>query len=123
MPWVPIVSGAAGSGSADRPRTRPRVSARTRRHVVQGLRAVARRSGEVGWRRRRELLLHDRAASVRTDLLQIAVLLETARDPDPACVAELRQLLTDGCTSPLLNRDVHASELRATLYYARRRLT
>ena len=32
----------------------------------------------------------------------------------------IRKLLTDGCESPLYNRDIHMSELRAALYYLRR---
>jgi hypothetical protein len=34
----------------------------------------------------------------------------------------LHRLLTDGCESPLYNRDVHPSELRATIFYVRSRL-
>jgi hypothetical protein len=56
---------------------------------------------------------------VRADLLEIAALLECTSAPDPGCVAVLHRLLTDGCASPLFNRDVHPSELRATLYYLR----
>ena len=32
---------------------------------------------------------------------------------------ETHKLLTDGCDSPLYNRDIHVSELWATLYYLR----
>jgi hypothetical protein len=63
-------------------------------------------------------LLHYRTAAVRTDLLEIAALLEQARDPDPACVNEIHELLTNG-NSPLYHRTVHVSELYATLYYLR----
>jgi hypothetical protein len=70
-------------------------------------------------RRRLRVLLPDRVAAVRSELLELADLLERADDPDPAPVAEVRALLTDGCRSPLYNRDVHVSELRATLYYLR----
>jgi hypothetical protein len=73
-------------------------------------------------RRRFELLLHTRVAAVRTDLLEIAALLERAIEPDPWCVSALQHLLTDGCESPLYNPAVHPSELRATLYYVRSRL-
>jgi hypothetical protein len=72
--------------------------------------------------RRFEILLCERAAAVRTDLLAIADLLEAADNPHPSCVADLERLLSDGCSSPLYNRDVHQSELRATLYYARSQL-
>lgn len=65
---------------------------------------------------RRQLLL------VRSDLIELADLLERADDPDPECVATLRELLRNGCDSPLYNADLHISELRARLYFARRRL-
>jgi hypothetical protein len=52
-------------------------------------------------------------------LLEIAALLEHARDPDPACVAELHELLANGCDSPLYNADIHISELQATLHHIR----
>lgn len=73
-------------------------------------------------RRRHDLLLHDRVTAVRTDLLEIAVMLERSDDPDPGCVAALHDLVSDGCESPLYNPEVHVSELRATLYFARSRL-
>jgi hypothetical protein len=88
---------------------------------LRGLAALGR-PGHDAARRRFEVLLHDRVAAVRTDLLEIAALLEHAVLPDPACVADLRRLVSDGCGSPLYNRDVHPSELRATLYYVRARL-
>jgi hypothetical protein len=93
---------------------RRRVTARQRRRLVGWLRRTARRRGrpETG-RYRCDLLLEDRLAGVRADLLEIA---------DPACVAQLRRLLRDGCESPLYNRDVHISELRATVYYAKQAL-
>jgi hypothetical protein len=65
------------------------------------------------------VLLPDRVAAVRADLLELADLLEHTDEPDPACVAELCRLLSDGCQSPLYNSDAHVSELKATLYYAR----
>jgi hypothetical protein len=67
--------------------------------------------------RRAEPLLHDRLAAVRADLLTVADLLERAQDPEPACVDELRGLLSDGTGSPLLNQLVHVSELYATLFH------
>jgi hypothetical protein len=63
-------------------------------------------------------LLPYRTAGVRSALLEIAALLEQARDPDPACIQEIHQLLTDG-NSPLYHPSVHISELYATLYYLR----
>jgi hypothetical protein len=66
------------------------------------------------------VLLHYRAAAVRTDLLEIAALLERAHDPDPACIEALRALLanTDG-ESPLYNTNTPFPELEATLDYVR----
>jgi hypothetical protein len=61
------------------------------------------------------VLVRRRALAVRDDLLRIAALLEGSVDPEPSCVAELQQLLTNGCESPLLNPDVHACELYATV--------
>jgi hypothetical protein len=111
-----------------RPRLRPRhdarrVSSRTRRRLVASLRRIAdRASSRDPVRRRFEVLLLDRAAPVRGDLLEIATLLEDAPRPDHVAVGLLRGLLTDGCESPLYNPDVHPSELRATLYVVRSRL-
>lgn len=68
------------------------------------------------------MVLHERVALVRGDLLEIAALLEHELHPDPCSVVALHRLLADGCASPLYNRDVHLSELRATLYYVRSRL-
>jgi hypothetical protein len=97
-----------------------RVSARTRRRLVHSLRRLANRQpSSHAARRRFEVLLLDRVAPVRADLLEIAALLEAAPDPDPGCVRSLHRLLTDGCESPLYNPEVHPSELRATLYYVR----
>lgn len=100
------------------------MSPRTRRRLVASLRNLASREAPRGGTRRRfEVLLHDRVALVRADLLEIAALLEQAPDPEPWCVTELHRLLTDGCESPLFNRDVHPSELQASIYYLHSRLT
>jgi hypothetical protein len=101
-------------------RTRARlVSARNRRVLAQSLRRTARDANDRDpLRRRRDVLLHYRAAAVRTDLLEIAALLERAHDPDPGCVAALHQLLRDG-DSPLYHPGVPAAELRATLDHVR----
>jgi hypothetical protein len=72
--------------------------------------------------RRFEVVLHDRVHDFRAELLEIAALLERTSRPDPDCVGALHRLLTDGCESPLYNRDVHPSELRATLHHVRSRL-
>ena len=68
------------------------------------------------------MLLYDRVGPVRSDLLEIAALLERELQPDPDGVAALQRLLTDGCESPLYNADVHPSGLRATLHFVRSRL-
>lgn len=100
------------------------VSSRRRRTLASRLRRTANRVQDPDpIRRRRELLLCDRVAAVRTDLLEIAVMLAHTRDPDRESLATLCELLSDGCESPLYNRDVHLSELRATLHYVRSRLT
>ena len=68
---------------------------------------------------RRQPLLCDRAAAVRSELLGIAAILERAQCPDPASSAVLHQLLANGCDSPLYNPEIHVLELRATLYGVR----
>lgn len=97
-----------------------RVSPRTRRMLARWVRRTANRAVDPHpVSRRHELLLCDRVAAARGELLEIAGLLEHAVDPDPRCVAELHRLLSDGCESPLCNADVHVSELQATLYCIR----
>ena len=59
-------------------------------------------------------VLHDRLAHVRTDLRELASALELDRKPDPACVALLRQLLSDGA-SPLYNPNLPPACLHWTL--------
>ena len=96
-----------------------RRSERRRTLVVGGLRRVARRSRLAPRGRRSELLLCDRAEAVRWELLELAALLQAASDPPPEVVAALHELLTDGCSSPLLNADVPSEELSAVLERAR----
>jgi len=96
------------------------MTARNRRTLARRLRLTARLATDRDpIRRRHDVLLHYRAAAVRTDLLEIAALLEGARNPDPACIAALHNLLANGCDSPLYNAHIHLSELRATLDYIR----
>jgi hypothetical protein len=64
------------------------------------------------------VLLRYRAAAARTELLELAALLERASDPDPASVKAIHRLLANR-DSPLYDPGVHVSELYATLYYAR----
>ena len=101
-------------------RHRRLVSARNRRNLARWLRLTATHATDRDpVRRRHDVLLHYRAAAVRTDLLEIAALLERSHDPDPDRVAALRNLLANGCDSPLYNADIDFSELRATLDYVR----
>ena len=96
------------------------MTARNRRTLARRLRLTARLATDRDpIRRRHDVLLHYRAAAVRTDLLEIAALVEHAHHPDPDCVAALRDLLADGCDSPLYNADIHFSELHAVLAYVR----
>jgi hypothetical protein len=98
---------------AERKRSRL-VSPRNRRALAQWLRRTAKDANGRRPTPRHDLLLHYRAAAVRTDLLEIAALLERAHDPDPACVAALHEMLASG-DSPLYHPGVPAAELRATL--------
>jgi hypothetical protein len=98
------------------------ISERNRRLLAKWLRGTANHAIDPDRiRRRHEVLLHYRAAAVRTDLLEIAALIEHADTPDPDCVVALRNLLTNGA-SPLYNASVQVSELYATLDYVRSRL-
>jgi hypothetical protein len=93
------------------------------RRVAGWLRgAVARATASGRLVRRSGLLLGDRVVAVQAELLEIAELLEQSRQPDAQAVTAVRRLLTDGLQSPLYNRDVHPSELLATLYFVRSRL-
>jgi hypothetical protein len=89
---------------------------RHRRALADRLRRAARDAN--GKRGGLDVLLHYRAAAVRTELLEIAALLEQATDPDPTCVKEIHELLANG-DSPLYHPGAHVSELYATLYYVR----
>lgn len=131
--WISNIDSSSGRASSDdasattraiRTRGAERVSARTQRRLVRSLKSLAnRRPPRDRAHRRFEVLLHDRVALVRSDLLEIATVLQHETQPDPGCVKELHRLLTDGCESPLYNPDVHSSELRATVFYLRSRLT
>src|SRR5438874_1358496 len=90
-----------------RRRTRDtRWSKRRRTRVVGGLRRLARRSGISPRAQRSEVLLCDRAEAVRTELLELAAVLQAASDPPPEVIAALHELLADGCSSPLYNAEV-----------------
>jgi hypothetical protein len=126
--WMTVTESFTSPATRPRrsgPRARPSraLSSRRRRALVAELRRVGSATPSPDPRRRRfEVLLHDRVREVRGDLLEIALLLAVADDPDPECETELRRLLRDGCDSPLYNREIHPSELRATLHYVRSRL-
>lgn len=105
--------------SAERRRARL-VSDRNRRMLAQWLRRTAETALDPDLiRRRRDVLLHYRAAAVRTDLFEIAALLEHAYNADPICIEALQALLANGHNSPLYNADVPFAELEATLNYVR----
>jgi hypothetical protein len=70
-------------------------------------------------RRLNDPLLHYRAAAVRTELLEIAAMVERAQNPDPACLVALHGLLANGCDSPLYNSRVPHSTLLEILRAAR----
>jgi len=119
-----LTANRPGSPADARRRQPPRVKARTRQRVIASLRrAAARAATPPPPGRFRVVLLHDRVAGVREELLDLAARLERAADPDPEAVNTLWRLLTDGCGSPLYNRSIHPSELAATLYYAKLRLS
>jgi hypothetical protein len=110
---------APPAGRGDAPPSRRRDA----RRVAGRLRAaVARATASGRVVRRSGLLLCDRVVAVQAELLEIAELLERAERPDAQAVTAVRRLLSDGLQSPLFDRDVHPSELLATLYFVRRRL-
>ena len=92
-----------------------RAEDRQRLRLVGMLRSVARRGNLRGRPRRYEVLLCERAASVRPQLLEVAATLERLPDPEPDTLEAVRSLLTDGCTSPLCNPDVPAQQLHEAL--------
>jgi hypothetical protein len=99
-----------------RPRRRLRRSGEAERHrLVTELRSVSRRAATPPRARRFEVLLCDRAMTVRPEILEIAAALERAAEPSPRTVRALRQLLRDGCTSPLYNRAIPVERLWTVL--------
>jgi hypothetical protein len=101
-------------------RRRERTAERKCRVLVRSLRRAAKGAKKPHpIARRRQPLLHYRAAAVRSELLEITAMLERTYDPDPASIAALHELLANGCDSPLYNPEVHVSELCATVYGVR----
>jgi hypothetical protein len=96
-------------------------SARTRGALAAGLRRTAAPEQPP---RRFDCcpVLPERVAAVRTELLQLATELEDTQQPDPVCVALIRELLTDA-TGPLYNPNRSADELHDMLARARAGLT
>ena len=92
------------------------ISAGNRRVLAKWLRRIANHAIDRDpIRRRHDVLLHYRAAAVRTDLLEIAALLERAHDPEPDCIQTLHDLLANGNDSPLYNPNTPFTELEAIL--------
>jgi hypothetical protein len=105
--------------SAERKRARLG-GVRNRRVLARWLRRTARTAVDRDpIRRRRDVLLHYRAAAVRTDLLEIAALLEHANSADSVCIEALHALLANACDSPLYNANIPFSELQETLDHVR----
>lgn len=95
------------------------VSARHRRALAQGIRAVARAAADQSPPSRWGVLLRSRAVPVRTELLEVAAMVERAPQPDVACIEALGRLLRDGGMSPLYNPALDPRELAAALDYVR----
>jgi hypothetical protein len=96
------------------------ISVRKRRALANHLRRTAHLAVDRDpIRRRNDVLLHYRAAAVRTELLELAAALERASAPDPDCIAALQALLANASDSPLYNPEIHFSELLTTLEYVR----
>jgi len=92
------------------------LAARQRRRLASSLRRAA---NCVATPSRHTVLIPDRVAAVRDELLELALILEHSGARDASWVLAVHKLLTDGCKSPLYNSEIHISELRATLYYLR----
>jgi hypothetical protein len=96
-------------------------SLRNRRRLAEGLRRTALEAGKPN-RFDPCPVLHDRVASVRPAMLEIAATLEHDCSPDPVCLALLGELLHDGC-SPLYNPNVQATDLDTILKRVRAEFT
>jgi hypothetical protein len=83
----------------------------------QPLAAELRRVAAIPPRGRRSnpFLPAERIAAARPALLEIADDLAAAEQPDPRLLRDVRALVRDGVTSPLLNRALPAGELDVVL--------
>jgi hypothetical protein len=112
---VPATLDRWQAGRAKRKQARL-ISARNRRVLAKWLRRTVNHAIDRDpIRRRHDVLLHYRAAAARTDLLEIAALLERAHDPEPDCIQALHGLLANENDSPLYNRNTPFTELEAIL--------
>jgi hypothetical protein len=73
-------------------------------------------------RPRHDVLPCERISIVRSELLELADLLERTDDCDPDLMEALRALLSSDRDSPLYDPHVNVCELRAGIGYIRRRL-
>jgi hypothetical protein len=96
-------------------RSRERAHQRQRHGLVAELRSVSRRAAAPPRARRFDVLLCDRALAVRAEMLEVAAALERTSQPSRRTLEALRQLLRDGCASPLYNRAVPEERLRMAL--------
>jgi hypothetical protein len=96
-------------------RSRERAHQTQRHGLVAELRSVSRRAATPPRVRRFDVLLCDRALAVRGEMLEVAAALQRTSQPSGCTLETLRQLLRDGCASPLYNRAVPEERLRKAL--------
>ena len=99
------------------PERRRLQSARTRRTLAAGLRRTADPIQSAGRFDPCPVLVH-RVAPIRDEILKLANDLEETQTPDAACIALVRELLTNG-SSPLYNANVPADDLYTNVARAR----
>ena len=90
---------------------------RYRRRLARSMRRLVRKASDPSVR---DVIPTERVATVGARLLALADWLEHARDPNAEWANAIHRLMTDGCDSPLLNDQLHISELYAALYYIER---